>query len=57
MPHFTSLRTVVPVVGKRIKAFKKWQEAEPDPKVEDKDADKDGEPNEDPIGEGLEEED
>ena len=44
-------RMTVPVGGKWIKVFKKWQEAESDPEDEDKD----DEPNEDWIGDGSEE--
>ena len=39
-------RIEVPVAGKRIKFFKKRHKVEPDPEMEDKDSDKDGEPDE-----------
>ena len=47
------MRMVVPVVWKRIKAFKKRQEVEQDPEVEDEDTGMD----EEPVGNGSEEDD
>ena len=46
----------IPVVGKRIKAFKKWHEPDPDPEIEDEGADEGNESDEDLIDDGLGEE-
>ena len=43
-------RIVVPVVGKRIKSFRKWQKAEPDPGVDTEDAGEQEEPEEGRLG-------
>ena len=45
-------RIAIPVAGKRIKAFKKRQEG--DPEIEEGSADRDEEPDEDRIGNGSE---
>ena len=49
------MRMVVPVAGKRVKAFKKWQDARPDPEMEDEDVDEYEESEVDWIGDRAEE--